>query len=169
MNHKIQVVSTRLRWSVLAIGLLAVGILLINFFLFDKYLFNSANPFLRELWAQDDQYRPLLLIGQVPTIVLFGLFIYWLWRLFGQYAKGDYFDKESDRCYLWLVCLYGAIIPLRAIESAWISYIYYMHSEEVSLHLPFDIGRILTLFVLVSIFFILRAAKQIDQENKEFV
>lgn len=170
MSQKIQVLSTRLRWSVLIVSLAAACWLLINFFLFDKNLFNSSNLLFQELWAEEGgRYKPLLLLGQLPFFLLFGLFTYWLWRLFGQYAQGDFFGRESDRCYLWLIWLYGVFIPLRVMESIWISYLSHLHGNELTLLIEFDIGRIFTLFVLVSILYVLRAAKQIDQENKEFV
>ncbi|WP_444921817.1 DUF2975 domain-containing protein [Microbulbifer sp. CnH-101-G] len=169
MKQNIQVLSTRLRWTVVAVSLIAISILLINYFVYDENAFNSSNPLFQELWALGDEYRSMLLLGQLPTFVLSGLFIYWLWRLFGQYAKGDYFGKESDRCYVWLVWLYGASILVRLLESLWLSYLSYLHENELTLVLSFDVGRLFTLFVLVSVLYILRAAKQIEQENKEFV
>ncbi|WP_444905159.1 hypothetical protein ACJJIU_10840 [Microbulbifer sp. CnH-101-E] len=169
MNYKIQVLSTRLRWAIVVISLIAVTSLPIIYLFYDINGFNSSNPVFQELWGLGDQFRPMLILGQLPTFVLSGLFIYWLWRLFGQYAKGDYFGKESDRCYLWLVWLYGVSIPLGMLESLWLSYLSYVHNNEFTLFFALDIGRLFTLFVLVSVLYILRAAKQIDQENKEFV
>ncbi|WP_444944174.1 hypothetical protein ACJJIK_03145 [Microbulbifer sp. ZKSA006] len=122
MKPKIQVLSASLRWGVLAISLFTISSLMIHFILFDQNLFSSSNHLFIGIWSQGDQYRSMLLLGQAPIFIVFGLFAYLLWRLFGEYAKGNYFGEGSDRCYLWLMWLYAALIPLRMMESTYPTY-----------------------------------------------
>ncbi|MEM9103451.1 MAG: hypothetical protein AAGB12_14135 [Pseudomonadota bacterium] len=169
MENHIRLISQRLRWIVLSLSIIAFCYVVVNYMLYEKVVFNSNHPVFIELWRDYSQAHTQLLIGQLPSFFLGLSMVYWVWKLFGHYANGEFFGVKSNRCYLWLVWIYGLGIPVSMLHSIWLAYLSSELQNTFSLMLEVDLSKLFTLFVLISIVYILRAAMHIEQENKEFV
>ncbi len=105
------------------------------------------------------------ILRYVLLVAALVLGVYWLQRLFSEYQQGHFFTNASMRCIVWLVWLkaaafiYGIFWPLLLIAVAPI--------QDVGLTI--EAGTLVELLVLLLIVHLLKAAQQINDENKAFV
>jgi hypothetical protein len=93
---------------------------------------------------------------------------FWFYRLFGYYAKGQFFGDDVMRCYFM-------IIFTRIIDFFYTAFydqlIWMFHPgrSEIKANILFDVQAFFTLVVLLVILYILKMANQLDKENQEFI
>ncbi len=108
----------------------------------------------------------LAVIAPIGIMLLLG--VYWLQRMFGEYQRGNFFTDGTMRCYLWLVWLkaaafiYGMLWPLLLAGLL-------PAGESLELGITIEAGTLVELVVLLLIVHLLRAAQQINDENKAFI
>ncbi|MDP5064163.1 MAG: DUF2975 domain-containing protein [Haliea sp.] len=161
--EKIQRVSGVLRTVLLAAALVIGGSIALG--LTNQELFILGDGQLNEL-RQSGLISPALSLAMMaPFGVVLVLGVFWLQRLFSEYHQGHFFTNASMRCIVWLVWLkaaaflYGIFWPLLLMAVAPIQ----------DIGLTIEAGTLVELVVLLLIVHLLKAAQQINDENKAFV
>jgi len=169
MKTKLQNISAILRWLVI----LTISILLIysayNYFTKGIVTFGTDPRTFNLLWQNPNANRTILTLFLLPSIILVLSFGYWLQKLLFLFHKGDFFTEDNIHCFLWLVWLnfaagiYGVFGP--ALLGS------YGHDIDPTVYpkFIFEIISILTMVLLVAIAHLMKAARQIELENKEFI
>lgn len=165
---RIQRISGVVRYLLLLVGLVLAAVLALSLLDPSQELITLGDDRLNELRTSGLIAPGLMLAGVAPAIILLALGIYWLQRLFGEYHQGHFFTDGTMRCYVWLVWLKlaafisGILIPvvLASLSSA---------VESTDLDITIDAGTLVELLVLLLIVHLLKAAQQINDENKAFV
>lgn len=169
MNNKIRLVSRSLKWLVVLLSLTAFGYLLLSYFVAGKFNFNSDSQLFVELWQQPQADKNLLMLMSAPAFILWGLIVFWAYRLFSCFEQAEYFSAHSVNCYVWLVWLHVALFVQDLLREFVLAYYHAQFFEETIMELGLDLGRLITLSLLISIVHILKHARQVELENKEFV
>jgi Protein of unknown function (DUF2975) len=103
-----------------------------------------------------------------PVGIIFLLATYWLQRLFGVYAAGDFFSEDSLSCYLWLVWLKAASFLYQIVLPAIVDALA-PASDTNQIGIVIEASALVELVLLVFIVHILREAQRINEENESFV
>ena len=166
--HRVRTISRVFRYLVIAVGAVitaAVGIALV---VSGQDWLSIGDGRLADLLHTGAISGASATILMAPVGVIFILGIYWLQRLFGAYAAGDFFTDESMRCYLWLVWLkvasftYNLVLPLLLLWST-------QAETEMDANIIVNPGALVELMVLLLIVHLMREAQRISEENKGFV
>ena len=169
MNERIRLVSTLLKWMVILVSVSVVVYLLYSYVVDGDFNFNSDTTLFMDLWDTEDASRSMLMLSTLPCFLLWAVLNFWLYRLFTNFERGDYFSATSMRCYLWLVWTYAIIFLWQFAYLFILAYYHRMFFDDTEFAISLDLSEMFTLFILVSVVHILKAAKQIEEENKEFI
>ena len=167
-TSKIKKISFSLRVLIIVIALIAAIYLIYTYITVDKIMLNS-NDYFNRLWNDPTVNHALLFFLKMPLVVAYILSIYWLQKLLSHYQNGVFFGQQPMRCYLWLVWLNVATFLISILEHISEAYYYSTYYGDVELDLPINIANINTMILLLIITYLLKAAKEIDSENKEFI
>ncbi|QLE87130.1 DUF2975 domain-containing protein [Shewanella sp. Scap07] len=121
------------------------------------------------LWQDDRASHSVLLMMVLPQFVTMLLGVYWLQKLLAYYQQGLFFATEPMRCYLWLIWLKVADFFLDIGRNIAVGNYHSQFFETTEIELPIDFGNITTLLLMLVIVYLLKAAKEIEAENKEFI
>jgi len=169
MQQKIQKISTLMRWLVVII----ISALLISslYGLMFKNIINfGVDPVvLNQLWQNEASNKLILALFLIISLTLLLGFGYWLQKLFKLFQSGEFFGIENMRCFLWLVWI-NLLVGIDGVISPALLGLY-GHTVDPSIYpkFVFEVIGILTMLLLVVIVYVLKAARQIELENKEFV
>lgn len=169
MNNKIRLISQSLKWSVLFLSILTLAYLLFSYFVYGDFNFQSDDPIFIELWGNNNANRAILIASTLPSFALWMISIYWLFKIFSHFERGDYFSQKSMASYIWLVWIHVSIFVNNLLFSIWLTYYHSQFYGKTEAHINVSLSQLFTLFFLVSIVHILRAARDVEQENKEFI
>lgn len=161
-------ISGLFRMLVLLAALVVMSYLVYGYVVDDEIYFNSSALFF-SLWDNPSASRSLLLAANFPLLLSFLLGVYWLQKLLSLYQKGQFFGPESMHCYLWLVWLKLASFVLSLLNTLAIGFYARTFQEKVNIELTIDFNEITTILLMLVIVYLLKAAKEIDAENKEFI
>jgi hypothetical protein len=166
--HKLTKVSGFFRWMVL------VGAAAMLFFLAFEYIVNdelrrAASTYFYELWDNPNANRDILIALQFPRLITLFVGFYWLQRLLGHFQLGQFFGDEAMHCYLWLIWLKVLDIVLKIFQDLGTAIYHSQYFENTRISLDLDVGSITTILLMLLIVYLLKAARQIEAENKEFV
>lgn len=163
--ERIQRISGVLRSVLLFASLLLTGAIVLAVLAPAQNLIVLGDGQLNELHRSGSISSALMLAVVAPFGIFLALGIYWLQRLFSEYRQGHFFADSSMRCYVWLVWLkaaaflYGILWPLLLIAV----------TPNQDLDITIEAGTVIELVVLLLIVHLLKAAQQINDENKAFV
>ena len=169
MHNKIRIISRSLKWSVVGLSLLALGYLIIAYLVQGSFNFNSDSPLFTELWQHEQANQHWLMLSRLPALVLWSLIVFWSFRLFSYFELGEYFSDRSVRCYIWLVWIQAALFIQYIIVELALGYYHAHFFDDTVMALNLDLSRFFTLILMISIVHILKVARQVELENKEFV
>ncbi|MCL1063319.1 DUF2975 domain-containing protein [Shewanella benthica] len=152
--------------------LVATAVILVylgyNYWVHDE--FRRANSMLfNELWYDGQASRGVLLAIQSPHLLSLILGVYWLQKLLSYFQQGLFFGNQAMSCYLWLIWIKLADFGIDIVQSLVTAYYHGQFYDETHLMLPIDFGNITTLLLMLLIVYLLKAAKEIEAENKEFI
>jgi hypothetical protein len=156
-----------LRMAVLIAGALLVAAITWSILTPEQTLVTLFDGQLNNLYRSGTHGMSLMAVV-APTGLLLALGLYWLQRLFAEYAQGHFFTDSSTRCYIWLVWLkasafaYGLLLPLLLAMLL-------PAAQTADLRVTFEVGTLAELAVLIVIVHLLREAQQIHAENQGFV
>ncbi len=169
MNNKIRMISCGLKWSVVGMSLLAFGYILIAYAVQGVFNFNSDSPLFTELWQLEQASKGLLMLTRLPAFILWFLIVFWSYRLFSYFEQAEYFSDRSVRCYVWLVWIQAALLVQNILVQLALAYYHAHFFDDTVMALNLDLSRFFTLILMISIVHILKMARQVELENKEFV
>ncbi|MCH2058262.1 MAG: hypothetical protein MK214_16955 [Thalassotalea sp.] len=169
MNNKIRIVSCCLKWSVVGLSLLTLGYLLIAYLVQGTFNFNSDSPLFIDLWQHQQANKGLLMLMSLPALILWTLIVFWSYRLFSYFELEEYFSDRSVRCYIWLVWIQVALFAQNIIVEFGLGYYHAHFFEDTAMSISLDLSRFFSLLLMISIVHILKVARQVELENKEFV
>ncbi len=155
-------------------GLVIIGATAMFFFLAYEYIVNdelrrASSAYFYELWDTDNADRGILLALQLPRLFTLFIGLYWLQRLLGHFQLGHFFGNEAMRCYLWLLWLKVADMLLKIAQELVTAIYHSQYFEHTRISLDLDIGNITTILMMLLIVYLLKAAREIEAENKEFI
>ncbi len=169
LNMNIEKVSALMRWVVfILIGSLLFG-------LFHYYTSHQAISFgtdpelLTELWFNSEANKGVLISFIVPPLILVMLFAYWIQKLFLLFKQSEFFSDKNMHCFLWLVWLNFTSGVDELISPYLLAKYANSFGEDLTAKMVFQPINFFTTLLLVVIVYLLKAAKQIEQENKEFI
>ncbi|WP_299006349.1 DUF2975 domain-containing protein [uncultured Shewanella sp.] len=159
--------------------LAAVGVVV---FLGYRYIDSDAlrfggSPLFHALWFHDNANRGLLFAIQLPLFLALVLGAFWLQRLLGYFQQGHFFSNQTMNCYLWLIWIKIVSFGYKFIQPLIIHHYYSVLEQQTPLHLTghfplqleISFDSITTLLLLLVIAYLLKAAKDIEAENKTFI
>lgn len=169
MNNKIRIVSRCLKWSVVGLSLLALGYILIAYVVQGRFNFNSDSALFIDLWQHQQANQSLLMLMSLPALLLWSLIVFWSYRLFSYFELGEYFSDRSVRCYIWLIWIQVTLFAQKIIFELALGYYHAHFFEDTATSIDLDLSRLFSLLLMISIVHILKVARQVERENKEFV
>ncbi|MBU2971668.1 DUF2975 domain-containing protein [Pseudoalteromonas sp. C2R02] len=155
-------------------ALVLIGSASMLFFLVYEYVVNdelrrAASTYFYELWDYPDANKGILLGLQLPRLVTLFVGFYWLQRLLGHFQLGQFFGNEAMRCYLWLIWLKVLDIVLKITQELATAIYHNQFFEHTRISVDLDISNITTILLMLLIVYLLKAAREIEAENKEFI
>lgn len=155
-------------------GVVLMGSAAMLFFLVYEYIVNdelrrAASTYFYELWDNADANRGILLGLQLPRLITLFVGLYWLQRLLGHFQLGQFFGNEAMHCYLWLIWLKVLDMVLKLTQELGTALYHNQFFEHTRISLDLDIGNITTILLMLLIVYLLKAAREIEAENKEFI
>jgi len=169
MQDKIQNISALMRWLVVII-ISTLVISSLHSLMFKNVINFGVDPVvLNQLWQNEASNKLILTIFLFISFTLLLGFGYWLQKLFKLFQSGEFFGEENIRCFLWLVWI-NLLVGIDGLISPALLGLY-GHTVDSSIYpkFVFEIIGILTMLLLVVIVYVLKTARQIELENKEFV
>ncbi|WP_335669714.1 DUF2975 domain-containing protein [Paraglaciecola polaris] len=144
------------------------------FFLLYEYVVNdefhrASSTLFYELWLNDSADRSVLLALQFPRLVTLFTGLYWLQRLMGHFQIGEFFGDEAMRCYLWLIWLKVIDMGLKIVQELATAFYHEQFFELTRFEVDIDFNNLSTLMMMLLIVYLLKAAREIEAENKEFI
>ena len=130
--------------------------------------FATGHLFL-ELWYDERASKGILLAIQAPLLITLFIGVYWLQKLLSYYQQGQFFGPEAMHCYLWLIWIKVFDFVLDIAQVLVTGYYHRAIYQQTSIELPIDFGDITTILLMLIIVYLLKAAKEIEAENREFV
>ena len=165
---KLMVMSKLLRLLILLAATAVTFYLAYGYFINDEVYFNT-NALFFSLWDNPSASQAFLLASKFPLLFSFLLSVYWLQKLLGYYQQGQFFGPDSMHCYLWLVWLKLISFILSIGDTLWVGYYARHFKNDVNIELTVDFNQITTILLMLVIIYLLKAAKEIEAENKEFI
>ncbi|KZN36685.1 DUF2975 domain-containing protein [Pseudoalteromonas luteoviolacea] len=166
--YKVQKLSKTARLAMLSISAVILGFMGFQLLVNGQVSYIDSIPFIG-LWNGGEASQLILFIASAPTLLLVLLSIYWMNKLLLEFQRGDFFSHTSFRCYIGFVwtkisaILYAGI--LNFAMGMWHSELY----ESTELIVKIEFGYLTTLILLAIVAHLLKAAKEIEDENKEFI
>lgn len=167
--EKLIKISAFFRWVILLAATIVVVYLGYSYLVHDEIRFGSNNGLFQALWVSPDASQTLLLLMLSPLFITFLLGVYWLQKLLAYYQDGLFFSNESMHCYLWLVWLKVAALVIEILQTLGVGYYHKSLFEDTRIDLALDFGNITTILLMLLIVYLLKAARDFEAENKEFV
>lgn len=161
-------VSGVLRVCVLIAITLAVSYLVYGY-LVDNKLYTEKSALYAELWGNPSISQALLMAFKAPSFLVFLWAVFWLQKLLSYYEQGEFFGEQSMRCYIWLIWLKVIGLILDIAETFIVGFYYESVLGDAAIQLNIDFGDITTTLLMLIIVYLLKAAKEIEAENKEFI
>jgi hypothetical protein len=166
--ERIQRISAIIRYLLVGVAAVIGVAVLIAAFTPGQDWVTVADGSFTEMSTGGASSRIAVITAIAPLVITVVLGLYWLQRLFGEYQAGRFFTDGTMRCYLWLVWLkafyfvYDIIYPSILAKTA-------TSVGETDLSLTIDASTFAELIVLIVIVHLMKAAQQINDENKAFV
>lgn len=166
--QKLAKISSIFRVLVLIGASAVMAYLVYMYAVYDEIRF-SMDALYMELWQDASVSRMLLLAFKVPAFLIFVIGVYWLQRLLSYYQKALFFGPQAMRCYIWLIWIKLFDLINAIVETLGVGY-YYQHLKgSAHIELAIDFANITTILLMLVIVYLLKAAKEIEAENKEFI
>ncbi|NRD75816.1 DUF2975 domain-containing protein [Shewanella sp. VB17] len=166
--QKLMNISGFFRIFVLIATAIMVVYLGYNYLIEDQIRFSTSHLFL-ELWNDERANKEILLAIRTPLFITLLIGVYWLQKLLGYYQQGHFFGSESMSCYLWLIWIKVFDFVIEIIQQLVTGYYHQTFFEHTNIELTIDFGKITTVLLMLIIAYLLKAAKEIEAENKEFI
>lgn len=166
--ERLRKISGILRIFVLIAITAIVGYLLYGYVIENK-LYTDTSALYLELWKNTSISQSLLIAFKAPSFLAFLWGIFWLQKLLAYYQQGEFFGQEAMRCYIWLIWLKLMGLLLGVIETLSVGFYYDSVLGDADINLSIDFGAITTTLLMLIIVYLLKAAKEIEAENKEFI
>jgi|GEM_PF-927412 len=161
-------ISGKFRAFVLLATLIIVVYIIYGYAFHDKLYINTSLLF-TELWEHSSANRMHLILFKVPSFFILFLSVYWLQHLLKCYQHGEFFTQRAMRCYVWLVWLKFIGLVMTLVETFIIGLYYDDIIGGAIINLNIHFGEITTTLLMLVIVYLLKAAKDIEAENKEFI
>ncbi|MCF2908470.1 hypothetical protein L1285_09050 [Pseudoalteromonas sp. DL2-H2.2] len=121
------------------------------------------------LWQSEQASNGVLFGLSVPLLAGMLLNVYWIIRLLKLFSNGQFFHHSCYICYQGFIWTKIALVLYSSGLTFSLDYWYHTlyHSNQVVLKIPF--GELMTLGLFAVVAYLLKAAKEIEDENKEFI
>ena len=157
-------------FRVLVLIATAVVVIYVGYsYLVEEELRFSISHLFLELWNDERANRAVLLAIQTPLFITLFIGVYWLQKLLGYYQQGQFFCRETMTCYLWLIWLKVFDVVLDITQALVTGYYHGSIFEHTRIEVPIDFADITTILLMLVIAYLLKAAKEIEEENREFI
>lgn len=166
--QKLMKISGLFRVLVLIATAVVVIYLGYSFFVEGELRFATSHLFL-QAWHDERASQGILLAIQIPLFLTLFIGVYWLQKLLSYYQQGHFFGRESMQCYLWLIWIKVFDFVLEIAQILVTGFYHRSIFKESSIELPIDFGDFTTILLMLIIVYLLKAAKEIEEENREFV
>ena len=169
MQEKIKKISRALRYLVL-IMTTWITLRFVYELVIDNHLLLSVAPDMMDnLWQNPATNKMILLMYSLPSMCFIILVAYWLQRLFSLFQQGQYFSNSNMYCFLWLVWLNFISSAYSFFGSILLGYYGNNFDVDIKPMATFEVIDFFTMLLLVVIVYVLKAARELEQENQEFV
>lgn len=143
-------------------------------FLSYEYIINgelrrASSLYFYQLWENTEANKTILLGLQLPRLITLFIGLYWLQRLLSYFQLGHFFGSDAMNCYLWLIWLKVIDMILKVFQELATSIYHSQYFDDTRISIDLDIGNITTILIMFLIVYLLKAAREIEAENKEFI
>ena len=129
----------------------------------------SQNELILSMWADEKYSNTLLSMALSPILLLFVLSSYWMVLLFQNFKHGDFFSSSSLKYYVVYIATKACTLLYEMGLTTALSFWKKAIEGELILLLPLELGHLTTLMLMGVVAYILKQAKVIEEENKEFI
>ncbi|MDP2562298.1 DUF2975 domain-containing protein [Psychrobium sp. 1_MG-2023] len=166
--QKLQKLAYILRVLVLATIALSVFYLVYQYVKNDALVLSTSELF-TQLWQSEQSSHPVLALTLLPSFAILFLAGYWLQRLLANFQQGQFFCDDAIKSFFWLIWIKVISIGVTVVEDIAVAYYHSQFFEETKLVIGVDLGETLTIIFLLLVAHLLKQAKAIEAENKEFI
>lgn len=167
-TDKIQRWCGTFRAVVLGISGLVFSFLIYHLIINDQVRYIESESF-NLLWESEQGSHGMLFSLTLPLLAGMLLSVYWIIRLLKIFSGGQFFHNDCYTCYQGFIWTKIALVLYSCGLNFFLDYWYHTlyHSNQVVLKIPF--GELTTLGLFAVVAYLLKAAKEIEDENKEFI
>lgn len=166
--RKVQKLSSLTQWVVIAVtSLCFVYILYQQFFL--GALVYSDNDIVKTMWSAPEASNVLVGTTLIPFLVFIVLSSYWVVRLLNNFKKAEFFTQSSLKFYVAFIWTKLATLIYDMLLTIGLGIWHKALFGSAEIELSIEFGYLTTLMLMGIVAYLLKAAKTIEDENKEFV
>lgn len=129
----------------------------------------SDNDIVRTMWNAPEVSNVLVGLTLSPFLVFIVLSSYWVVRLLNNFKKAEFFTQTSLKFYVAFIWTKLASLIYDLLLSIGLAVWHKSIFGETILELSLEFGYLTTLMLMGIVAYLLKAAKTIEDENKEFV
>ncbi|WP_298775582.1 DUF2975 domain-containing protein [uncultured Shewanella sp.] len=137
----------------------------------------GSNHLFNMLWSHEGASRGMLFAIQLPLLFALVFGVFWMQKLLSYFQQGQFFSSRTMSCYLWLIWIKIASFIYKFLQPLIIQHYHSILEQQQALHLvghfPLELelsfDNITTLLLMLVIAYLLKAAKDIEAENKAFI
>ncbi|RXE87890.1 MULTISPECIES: hypothetical protein [Pseudoalteromonas] len=127
------------------------------------------NALFDELWQSDKVNNVGLFLATTPILFLALAGVHFITRLLKYFEQGHFFTRECLSCFIYFIITEVLSIFFVSALSVIFAYWHDAYFEHTTLVLSLQFGELVTLSILATVAYLLRAAQEISDENKEFI
>lgn len=171
MNQAIQKIiklSSIAQWIVITITSLSLMYILYQQFVLGALAY-SDNDIVKTMWSAPEASNVLVGISLSPFLVFIVLSSYWIIRLLNNFKKAEFFTQSSLTFYVAFIWTKLATLIYDMLLSIGLGIWHKALFGSAEIELSIEFGYFTTLMLMGIVAYLLKAAKTIEDENKEFV
>ena len=165
---KIKKISTFIKWLLL-IFTTTVVVYLFQQLLIEGQIRYYAGPVFDKLWQSDTANKTLLGLITLPVFILMLLSVYFIVKALNLFQKGIFYSSANFIGYFGFIWTKIVIIVYEIVILYVFTKMNTPVGEDLTLRIELEFGHITTLFFMLVLIYLLKVAKEVDDENKEFV
>jgi len=128
-----------------------------------------SDPAFYSLWQSGSVSKVILGLITTPLLALLLLSAYFTIRALSLFQQGVFYSPLNFVCYFGFLLSKVTLIVYEVIILFVFSYLNRAEDEQVVIELKLEFGELTTLLFMLVVIYLLKAAKEVDEENKEFI
>lgn len=165
---KIQKRSKAIRWVILLFAGCVLAFIGYEFLTQGRLSYHNE-PLFDALWQSGKVSKISLFLTTLPILLLAIGGVYFICKLLVHFERGNFFTQDCFSCFIYFIGTKIASILYSGCLGIATAYWHTSYFETTELVVGIEFGELVTLGILATVAYLLRAAQEISDENKEFI